>query len=591
MFAKTRYIMVCLLCFSSLHVLAVTGQGNVTHFSRDVLLLALLCVVVLLVFTLCLLFYQIYVGRHKRHMMRHTMEVRERFLANVAQELRTPLSLIHGLGLQLEKPDAENSVPAPTAARMIVRQTDSLLSLVSDLLEISRVQSAIGEPKWKHGNIVTYVGMVMQNYQPCVDSKRQHLTFHHSLTAIEMDFVPAYIHRILSNLLENAIKYTGQYGNIDVILEVTDNSEFVLQVKDNGIGIEPDMLPRVFDTFFHGNHTVSESGVGLGLSLVKMMVAAMKGTVTVESVVNEGSIFTVRLPMRYEGKAEPLGATDMDVTPRQKPEKEEMPIDSEVFSKEPSTLESSKILIIEDNQDLAYYIGLHLKRSKLIYARGGKEGLEMALENLPDLIITDVLMPGDMDGLELCRQVKGHEQINHTPVIIISACVTEEDKIKGLQAGADAYLIKPFNSEELVIRVHKLIERQRLLKQKFAQIDNNREMPTENLSQKDRQFMNRLVDVVYRLMATGNVDIESVAKEMAVSRSQLNRRMLAITNQNSSTYIMQLRLSRAKRLLKADVNMPIGDVAQKCGFDDVAYFSRIFKQVFDMTPSQYRKQI
>jgi AraC-like DNA-binding protein len=174
---------------------------------------------------------------------------------------------------------------------------------------------------------------------------------------------------------------------------------------------------------------------------------------------------------------------------------------------------------------------------------------------------------------------------------VISAQVTEEDKIRGLEAGADAYLMKPFNSEELVVRVRKLIERQRLLKQKFEEVAGQTEVSVESLPRKDRAFMTHLLDVVYRLMASGNVDIESVAKEMAMSRSQLNRRMLAITNQNSSTYIMQLRLARAKRLLKADVNMAIGDVAQRCGFDDVAYFSRIFKQTFDITPSQYRKQI
>lgn len=435
--------------------------------------------------------------------------------------------------------------------------------------------------------------MILQNHQPYADNKRQHLSYHHSLTAIDMDFVPAYIHRVLSNLLENAIKYSGQYGNIDVILEVVDGTKLMLQVKDDGVGIAPDMLTRVFelDMFYHDGHSVAESGTGLGLAMAKMMVDAMKGHITVESVVNEGSTFTVCLPMRYAGKTEPLDAMDSEMPIFLSKEQGNMPAVESLTDKEQSAMDSAVVLIVEDNQDLAYYIGMHLKNCKLIYARVAKEGMEKALENMPDLIIIDVLMPGEMDGLELCRQVKNNDQLNHTPVIVISAQVTEEDKIRGLEAGADAYLMKPFNSEELVVRVRKLIERQRLLKQKFEQVAGQTEVSVESLPRKDRAFMTHLLDVVYRLMASGNVDIESVAREMAMSRSQLNRRMLAITNQNSSTYIMQLRLARAKRLLKADVNMAIGDVAQRCGFDDVAYFSRIFKQTFDITPSQYRKQI
>ena len=374
-------------------------------------------------------------------------------------------------------------------------------------------------------------------------------------------------------------------------LEVVGSAELMVQVKDNGAGIPPDELPRLFDMLSHGSHAGDDTVRLLCLPMAKMMVEAMKGSITVESTVGEGTTFTVRLPMKYAGKVEPLGVTDAEATASQSTDQKKAAAEQSQADKEFSSIDSSVVLIVEDNQDLAYFIGMHLKQCKLIYARSAKEGMEKALENMPDIIITDVLMPGDKDGLELCRQVKKNDQINHTPVIVISAQVTEEDKIRGLEAGADAYLMKPFNSEELVVRVRKLIERQRLLKQKFEQVAGQTEVSVESLPRKDRAFMTHLLDVVYRLMASGNVDIESVAREMAMSRSQLNRRMLAITNQNSSTYIMQLRLARAKRLLKADVNMAIGDVAQRCGFDDVAYFSRIFKQTFDITPSQYRKQI
>lgn len=586
-----RLITTAIFAITAHGVFGATMRVEPLFLSQAVIFVALVTVLVILSVLVILLAIQVRIGVHRRKMMQQTFAVRERFLSNVIHEFRNPLSLIKGLGEQLEKPCDENKTTVPTMARTLVRQTETLLALVADLLDITRVQTVIGEGKWKHGNIVTYVGMILQNHQPDADRKRQHLRYHHSLTAIDMDFVPAYIHRVLSNLVANAIKYTDHYGNIDVLLEVVGSAELMVQVKDNGAGIPPDELPRLFDMLSHGAHAGDDTVRLLCLPMAKMMVEAMKGSITVESTVGQGTTFTVRLPMKYAGKVEPLGVTDAEATASQSTEQKKAAADKTQTDAEFSSIDSSVVLIVEDNQDLAYFIGMHLKQCKLIYARSAKEGMEKALENMPDIIITDVLMPGDKDGLELCRQVKKNDQINHTPVIVISAQVTEEDKIRGLEAGADAYLMKPFNSEELVVRVRKLIERQRLLKQKFEQVAGQTEVSVESLPRKDRAFMTHLLDVVYRLMASGNVDIESVAREMAMSRSQLNRRMLAITNQNSSTYIMQLRLARAKRLLKADVNMAIGDVAQRCGFDDVAYFSRIFKQTFDITPSQYRKQI
>jgi DNA-binding response OmpR family regulator len=202
------------------------------------------------------------------------------------------------------------------------------------------------------------------------------------------------------------------------------------------------------------------------------------------------------------------------------------------------------------------------------------------------------MMPGDINGLALCREVRRTELLSHIPIIIVTAKTTEKDRVEGLKAGADAYLVKPFNSEELLVRVHKLLERQRQMRQKYAELGriSDDDMPQDELSAVDRQFMNRLVDVVYQHMVKGSLDMQTLADEMKVSRTQLNRKVMAITGLNASTYVMKLRMSRARRLLKADITMSIGDVAQKCGFEDMAYFSRLFKQMYQETPSQYRKK-
>jgi YesN/AraC family two-component response regulator len=212
---------------------------------------------------------------------------------------------------------------------------------------------------------------------------------------------------------------------------------------------------------------------------------------------------------------------------------------------------------------------------------------------MPDLIITDLMMPGNIDGLEFCRKVRQSDVLNHIPIIIITAKTTDADRVKGLEAGADAYLVKPFNSDELLVRVRKLLEQRRMLRKKFSAdiVMSKTDKPVSNVSQQSREFLNKFVDVVYANMASGKLDVETIADRMAMSRTQLNRKMLAITGENTSTYIMQLRMSKAKRLLRGDINLPIGNVAQQCGFDDVAYFSRIFKQQCDLTPSQYRKSI
>ena len=531
----------------------------------------------------------------KQIMMRDTQRVREIFFRNVTHEFRTPLTVILGISHQLQNEDIEDVGQVRSAAKMIVRQSNSLLALINQLLDISKIRSAVGEPRWRHGDIVAFTNMIIQNFLPYAESKRQELTFTHSLTQIEMDFVPDYVQKMLSNLLSNSIKYTPQYGKINVTVEKWGN-KIKLQVFDTGIGIPKNEKSHVFDAFFQGERLGEEIGTGIGLSVVKMTVEAMDGSVNVDSIEGQGSTFTIILPTKHSDAQKTDEYPNFDANELEK-EVIALPKENDnqaQFSIQKSSQamaisEGKQILIVEDNQDIAQYIAQHLTQASIHFARNGAEGLQKAKEMVPDMIITDVMMPGSISGLELCRSIRKDELLNHIPIIIISAKTTEEDRVEGLDAGADAYLIKPFNSEELLVRVRKLLERQQRLRDKLADMSLEENTPDATLSAADRQFMNRIVDTTYRLMAKGNVDMETLASEMALSRNQLNRKVMALTGMNSSAYIMKLRLARAKRLLKADITMSVGDVALKCGFDDMGYFSRVFKQSFDMTPSQYRK--
>ena len=583
--------------FNNVHNMKQTqAYYDMQRSQKNMFLIVAFMILMLAIAIIGVLWYHLRSRNVKQIMMRDTQRVREIFFRNVTHEFRTPLTVILGISHQLENEDIEDIGQVRSAAKMIVRQSNSLLALINQLLDISKIRSAVGEPRWRHGDIIAFTNMVIQNFQPYAESKRQELTFTHSLTQLEMDFVPDYVQKMLSNLLSNSIKYTPQYGKINITVEKWGN-KIKMQVFDTGIGIPKSEKAHVFDAFFQGERLGEEVGTGIGLSVVKMTVEAMDGSVTVDSIEGQGSTFTIILPAKHTDALKTDEYPNFDVNEL---EKEVIPLPKEneenqtQFSiQKPSQAmaisEGKQILIVEDNQDIAQYIAQHLTQANVLFARNGAEGLQKAKETVPDMIITDVMMPGTINGLQLCRDIRNDELLNHIPIIIISAKTTEEDRIEGLDAGADAYLVKPFNSEELLVRVRKLLERQQRIRDKMANLSVDENTPEANLSAADRQFLNRIVDTTYRLMAKGNVDMETVASEMALSRNQLNRKVMALTGQNSSAYIMKLRLARAKRLLKADINMSVGDVALKCGFDDMGYFSRVFKQSFDMTPSQYRK--
>ena len=360
----------------------------------------------------------------------------------------------------------------------------------------------------------------------------------------------------------------------------TKDENLVLRVADSGIGISTEDLPYIFDTFYQGENSSTDIGTGIGLAMVRQMIQGLEGRISVESTPGKGAIFTVTLPLKH-GDA---------VLERWTPEKQ---MKADIDCCAPSSLDDAPqptILIVEDNADVSYYIGGLLKKKyHLLYARDGKEGIEKANEYIPDLIVTDLMMPA-MDGYELCREVRRSDVLNHIPIVVITAKCNEDDRVKLLDAGADAYLYKPFNADELLVRVARLLERCRLLQEKYSHAMQEGTEQSVELSFANKNFLTRLNDVVYAMMGNNNLNSDMVADKMCMSLSQLNRKVKAITGFSSSGYILQMRLDKAKRML-ASTDTPVGDIAMKCGFPEMSYFSRIFKQTFQMTPSQYRKSL
>ncbi|TWJ17011.1 phospho-acceptor domain-containing protein [Bacteroides zoogleoformans] len=532
------------------------------------------------------LWYALRMKSRSQRVMRRMENVRNSFFINITHEFRTPLTVILGLSEQLQKGELtaeENKQGLAT----IVRQGKSLLELVNQLLDISKIKSELGTPEWRHGDSVTYMRMIMENYRAYSRQKQIDLRFVPAETVIMMDFVPEYFCKITRNLLSNAFKYTSKGGSILVTMKQKDD-RLILCVIDSGIGVSEEDIPNIFTPFYQGANSKEGIGTGIGLPLVRQIVESVGGDINVESLPGKKTTFTVSLPLKHGSTVWKRWTT------------EELPDEKDCMAgciemNEPSevqdTSESTElplVLIVEDNEDVSYYIGGLLKdKYRLLYARDGEEGLEKTKEFIPDLIITDLMMP-EKDGYELCREVRKSDLLNHIPIIIITARNDDSDRIEGLDAGADAYLQKPFNPDELHIRVHHLLEQRRLLREKYSRAMYESKKQAVELSLNDKNFLTRLNDVIYSMLSDHDLSSDIVADRMYMSLSQLNRKVKAITGFSTSGYVLQMRLDKSKRLL-ASTEMSIGDIAFKCGFPEISYFSRIFKQTFQMTPSQYRK--
>lgn len=544
----------------------------------------LIVLFVLATVIIAFMWYAIRTRMRKLRMLQNMEDTKQSFFTNITHEFRTPLTVILGLGDQIQKGKPTEIEQIHSSAKMIVRQGNSLLQLINQLLDMSKVRSAVGTPDWHTGNIVSYIQMIMENYREYAQHKHIELSYTHQEQTIEMDFVPNYINKIMSNLITNAVKYTNNYGKVNVTVESVGN-ELKIKVFDTGRGISAEALPHIFEPFYQAADDSLNIGTGIGLSLIKMVVDAMEGHVSVESQLGKGSTFTVMLPLKH-GNQPWKAITHLDMSSLFVADDTEL--SDSTYS---PTDENIKILIVEDNPEVAHYIGSTLAdRFAIYYAKDGAEGVEKAKDLMPDLIITDIMMPV-MDGIELCRKVRTSDVLNHIPIIVITAKNTENAHLEGLQAGADAYLVKPFNTDELNIRVNKLLEQRQLLRRKYASPLADENDGYANLANADRDFLNKFVDVVNAQLTQNRQDVETIASKLNMSRVQLNRKMLAITGCNTTAYITQLRIAKAKRLLDSCAAMPIGEVAMKCGFEDIAYFSRIFKQTTHQTPTQYRKRV
>jgi signal transduction histidine kinase/CheY-like chemotaxis protein/AraC-like DNA-binding protein len=564
------------------HELDDENKAHIEDNKITILVSATVCF--LLIVVLCHFAYFLRKKSRSQHEMRQMEKIRTDFFTNITHEFRTPLTVILGFAQQLEKgviPEGETSESMGT---MIRRQGVSLLELINQLLDIAKIKSSVGRAEWQTGDIVAFLNMMTANFRQIATSRKIELTFHSDERSLQMDFVPDYMKKIMRNLLTNSFKFTPREGKINVALKHFEET-VIIAVSDTGCGINEEDLPNIFDAFYQTKNKNVEMGTGVGLSLVKQIVDSMDGDINIDSTLGQGTTFTISLPLHHGKKKlapyvpHKITPAIVDTTP--------VPMPTNTYDTENN---KPLILIVEDNNDVAKYIGSQLtQRYNLVYANNGEDGIKKAMLLVPDVIITDLMMPV-MDGLRMCKMVRSQEVINHVPIIVITAKTTEKDRVELLEAGADAYLYKPFNSDELHVRVEKLLEQRAMLREKYKKAESEGNVDDIKMSDSDTNFLQKLVDIVNARLITGKVSAEVVASDLCITSSQLRRKLFALTGENTASYIMRIRINKAKQMIDSDKDMPMADVALACGFDDAAHFTRAFKASCDVTPTQYRKR-
>lgn len=521
--------------------------------------------------------------KNREQRLQHQIqEARERFFTNIAHEFRTPLTVILAAADDIKREGSNHLKDTQRHAEMISRHGSNLLLLVNQMLDIAKLNSTTGVvPQWRRGDIMAFLHMTIDSYRLYAEHKNIRLVFKPSEEKLEMDFVPDYMHKIISNLVSNGIKFAKQ--NTDIVISALHRQDMLkIIIADIGLGMTEEQQQHIFEPFFQGAQDSQNIGTGIGLSLVKLATDAMKGTIHVDSTLGQGTTFTLVFPLKHGLQQwEPL---EQGIT---LPEKTMLQTDSPETQNDEGDDESTRILIIEDVEDVAEYMARQLNCDySIYYAPNGEVGLKKAHELVPDLIITDIMMPG-IDGLEVCRQVRKDQLLSHIPVIMVTAKITLEDRLQGLKAGADAYLEKPFNGEELRVRVDNLLQQRQQLRKRFSQ--ETEEEKNNQMSQTDRDFLNKLERMTIERIESHQLNLTELASALFITRTQLNRKIKAITGFSTSTFVTDVRVKKAKALLTSDPSIPIGEVAYKCGIEDVSYFTSLFKRITGFTPSQYRE--
>lgn len=550
--------------------------------------------------------------RSRKKIELHLQEVnhvKSKFFANLSHEFRTPLSLMLGpVEKLLENADAEERV----LLEIIRRNAKRVLTLDEQLLELTRLETGNHKLKLTQGEISLVIKGIAGSFQSLAERKSINYTCEILLNDTTAIFDADILEKVINNLLSNAFKYTPGGGNISVSATFVNSSDVSgmkvfqkkirsryirIDIQDSGIGIPEKYHDKIFDRFFQisDGKEYGREGTGIGLALTKELVELSHGVITLNSREGQGSLFTVFLPVEKEVfspndtaeitayKETPAMALQPTVYQGHSPVK---PPHDPIEKTGEQTV--AQVLVVEDNPDMRRYLRVLLSGIySVAEAAEGAEGFRMACENHPDLIITDLMMPG-IDGMEFCAKIKGEVCTSHIPLIMLTALASTEDKITGLETGADDYIGKPFSNSELLARIRNLISQREHLRNLFC--TEMRLQPGDvTVTPVDERFLQRLIKSIEDHIENPEIDIDFLTKSASMSRSRLHMKLKALTGMSATGFVKIIRLKRAVNLMDQHYGN-VSEIAYAVGFTNLSYFTKCFREVYGELPSDYLKK-
>ena len=516
--------------------------------------------------------------------------IKTNFFTNLSHEFRTPLTLILG---PLEKLlDSKTSGDPSSQYQLMYNHASRLLQLVNQLLDLSSLDAGKMKLEISRYDVVSFIKGIASSFQHFAEEKKISVNLNSKNEKLEACFDRDKLQKIISNLLSNAIKFNKENRFVNIILAEKKSkgySYIQIEVEDNGLGMSSEFQKNIFNRFYKSQGLSTFEGTGIGLALVKELVELHYGEIDLKSVEGKGTRFKITIPVDeafYENKnvgIKKIIQTEDRVGPVVK-------ISETEDVKDEISEEAPLILIVEDNNDMRQFIKENIQINyKVIESSDGEVGLNTALENIPDLIISDVLMP-KLNGYELCEKVKRDERTSHIPVILLTSKAETNSRLKGLETGADDYLTKPFYSTELLLRIKNLIDQRKKLREKFS-----REITLEPkdiaVTSTDEKFLIRVLEIVEKNVGNEKFSAEDFAESVGMSKTHLNRKLNALTDASANEFIRTIRLKKAARLLSGRSGN-ISEIAYEVGFSNPSYFAESFKKLFGYSPSEYlQKQI
>lgn len=540
--------------------------------------------------------------RTKQKMLEHIHakqinEAKLQFFINIAHEIRTPMSLIISPLKKLMNKDKDSEYQKDY--HIMHRNSERILLLINQLMDIRKIDKGQMRLSFREIEIISFISDLCAIFEEQMQSKHIALQFHHTVEKLNVWVDPVNFDKTVLNVLANALKYTPENGKIDIRLNTGEDKDatdelkqfFEIIIADSGIGIHESELEQVFECFYQTQNTTGNfsEGTGIGLHLTRSIVQLHYGTIRAENNTDgPGCRFIMRLPLGHEHLKPAEIAQGSPLIQKTAHLIQPAPFSLAETDENKATSKSKhRVLIVEDDAEIRKYICEELGTAyQMMACENGKEALSLALKETPDLIISDIMMP-KMDGITLCRKIKQHVKINHVPVILLTAKSEDEDNLEGLDIGADAYIVKPFNMEILSKTVQNIIWNREILRNNFCG-NQQQEDKIQQVSIKsaDEKLMTRIMDVINENISNPALNVEMLASEIGISRVHLHRKTKALTNQSTRDLIRNIRLQQAGTLL-ASKNVGISEVAFAVGFTSLATFSNSFKEFYGVPPTTF----